>query len=556
MFLEEKLTSVLASAIQKLGASSTPAIQFSTPKQTDHGDVATNVAFMLAKPLKNAPRKIAENLVQSLHPLPDWIVKVEVAGSGFINFFVKPSIYFKGLGEILKRGKKFGTSDFGHGKKIILEFVSANPTGPLNVVSARAAAVGDTLANLFNCVGYKAHKEYYINDVGNQIELFAQSLQARCRQALGEEASIPEEGYQGEYLKDLAKKLFKKKKKYSLEDLKKLGLKEMIQSQKKSLKDFGVEFDRWFSQSELFEKNEIENSLKRLKKTNHLYEKEGALFFKSTDFGDDKDRVVKKQDGEYSYFASDIAYHADKLERKFDIMIDIFGPDHHGYLARTKAAVQALGFDPEALTILIVQQVNLMEGEVLVKMSKRAGKIITMDLLLEEVGKDVARYFFLQRSASTPLDFDLELAKKTTLENPVFYIQYAHARISSIFRKSEELGIKPNLKKMNLTLLDLPEEKELAKLLLEFPDILIKAAEELAPHQIAFYALELSKLFQTYYSAAKNDPRYKAVDPENKPKTEAKLYLLKNVQIVLQNTLNILGISAPDRMEKDASSAL
>lgn len=561
MFIEEKLKPVVTAAIRKLGVALVPAapvpeFQYSRPKQAEHGDVSTNAAFLLAKSLQNPPRKIAEDLLHAMQPLPDWLMKAEVAGGGFLNFFVDPRVYFGGLGAIFKQGKKFGASRRGAGKKVILEFVSANPTGPLNIVSARAAVVGDTLARILERTGFKTRREYYVNDIGNQITLFAQSLEARYKKALGEKASLPAEGYQGEYLGDLAEQLARKSGKYTLGDLKRLGLQEMIASQKKSLKNFGVAFDRWFSQSELFKKGKVEKSLRKLEKAGHLYETEGALFFKSTDFGDDKDRVVRKKDGDYSYFASDIAYHGDKFGRRFDRVINLFGPDHHGYLARTRAAVAALGFDPEALTILIVQQVNLMEGETLVKMSKRAGKIITMDLLLEEVGRDVARYFFLQRAASTPLDFDLDLAKKATPENPVFYIQYAHARICSIFGKAAEAGIRPSFRKIDWSRLDLPEEKELAKGLLEFPDVLVKAAEDLAPHPLAFYALELSKLFQAYYSAAKQDPRYKVIDPERMKATEAKLYLLKNVRIVLHNALDLMGISAPERMERNVAVAL
>ena len=554
--METKLKLLVAGAIKDLGLPEV-AVEFSVSKQTEHGDLSTNIAFSLAKEARKAPRMVAADLVEKIKPLPSWVLKVEVAGAGFINFHIQPGAYFEALSQVLQEGKKFGRSLFGKGEKVILEFVSANPTGPLNIVSARAAAMGDVLANMLDAIGYKTHREFYVNDVGNQIELFAQSIAARYQQALGQSTEIPPEGYQGEYLKTFAEKLATKKdKKYSLNEFKKLGLHEMLEGQKKSLEQFGVTFDKWYSQAELLKKGAIEKSFKKLKANNYLYEQDGALFFKSTAFGDDKDRVVKKQDGEYSYFASDIAYHADKFARKFCWVIDILGPDHHGYVARTKAAVAALGFSPDKLTVLIVQQVNLLENQVVVKMSKRAGKLVTMDDLVEEVGKDVARYFFLQRSASSHLDFDLELAKKETPENPVFYIQYAHARIASLFRKAEEQGIKPNFKKLNGTLLNLPEEKELAKQLLGFPNLLIHAAKELAPHLLAHFALELSRTFQAYYSQAKHDDRYRVVDATQPAGTQAKLYLLKNIQIVLQNSLRILGISAPERMDKDEPQQL
>src|SRR3989338_6959694 len=444
MTLEEKLQGLIKKALKNLDFTM-GEIVFSVPKQTVHGDLSTNIAMILAKGAKKPPRALAEELLRQMAPLPDWIEKGEVAGAGFLNFFFKPKAYFESLSAVLKEGKKFGESKKGRGQKVILEFVSANPTGPLNVVSARAAAVGDTLANILEKVGYKVHREYYVNDVGNQIDLFAQSLLARHLQIQGKEAEIPQEGYQGEYLKEFAKKL-PKKKAFSAQQIGQLGVKAMVASQKESLKNFGVVFNKWFLQSELLKKKEIEKSLSRLQKTGHLYESEGAIFFRSTTFGDDKDRVVRKQDGEYSYFASDIAYHNDKFARKFNWVIDILGPDHHGYVSRTKAALQALGYDSNQLTVLISQQVNLLQNEVLVKMSKRAGKLITMDDLMKEVGKDVARYFFLMRSTSSHLDFDLELAKKETPENPVFYIQYAHARIASILRKALQTKIKADFK--------------------------------------------------------------------------------------------------------------
>lgn len=555
MNLEEKVKELLKKAMTKLGWPEV-AIILESPKLKEHGDLSANAAFLLAKPLKKPPRQIAEELLKALQPLPDWVENIEVAGAGFLNFRLRSQAWFESLRTIFKEGEKFGTSSAGKNRKVILEFVSANPTGPLNVVSARAAAVGDTLANLLKATGHKVHREYYVNDIGNQIDLFAQSIQARVQEARGSPTPIPEGGYHGEYLKEFAAGLAEKKKNYTPADFKKMGLKEMVTRQKKSLEKFGVAFDRWFFQSELMEKGKLEKTLKRLEKLNHLYEQEGAIFFRAAFFGDEKDRVVRKADGEYTYFASDIAYHADKFDRKFDRAIDLLGPDHHGYVARTRAAMVPLGIDPQRLTVLIIQQVNLLEGDVQVKMSKRAGKIITLDALLNEVGRDVARYFFLQRAASTPLDFDLELAKKETPENPVFYIQYAHARICSIFKKAAAEKIKPNFKKVSLELLDLPEEKELAKKILQYPAAVASAAQELAPHTLAFYCHDLAQQFQAYYSQAKNDPRYRVVDPSRRAKTEAKLYLLKNIRIVIQNALRILGISAPERMEKDVAGAI
>lgn len=557
MILEKEITQLIHHAIEKLHLSPVPLL-LEKPKQKDHGDVATNVAFPLATQTKRSPRELARDLVDQMKAMPKGIEKVEMAGPGFINFYIKQKAYFEKLSSILKEEKKYGQSQVGKGQKVLLEFVSANPTGPLNIVSARAAAFGDALANILETVGYQVQREYYINDVGNQMTLFGKSLLARYLQAKGKSSPIPEEGYHGEYVKELAEGLLHQAAKdYSEEEITKLGLEKMVASQKASLQKFGVVFDQWFHQSELFRRKEIGKTIKQLEKKGYLYSKEGALFFKSTQFGDDKDRVVQKQDGDYSYFASDIAYHDHKYKRKFQWVIDIFGPDHHGYIPRTKAAVQALGHGGKEFTVLIVQQVNLLRGQEVIKMSKRKGQLITMDALVDEVGKEVARYFFLQRSASSPLDFDLELAKKETLENPVFYIQYAHARIASIFAKANEEPFKTNFRKLSLECLDLPEEKELAKQLLDFPDVLRKAAFDLEPHSVAFYLLELAKLFQGYYSQARQDPRYKVLNREALERTNAKLYLLKNIQIVLQNGLRLLGISAPERMESgDAPSAI
>ncbi|MBI4223706.1 MAG: arginine--tRNA ligase [Deltaproteobacteria bacterium] len=539
--MKRKLEKLLADAVERLKWPPVP-VTLELPKQKGHGDLATPAAFLLAGPAKKSPRDVAALIVEKLKPLPAWIEKAEVAGPGFINFTIHGSAYFEALGNIFKQKGKFGSSRWGEGKKIILEFVSANPTGPLNVVSARAAAVGDTLAKILKKAGFKPHCEFYVNDVGHQIDLFAQSLEARYREAKGEAAAIPEGGYHGEYLKALAKKLTRT-------DFKKEGLKAMVAWQKESLKNFGVVFDRWLHQSALMKGPKFEKTLSVLQNKGHLYEQEGALFFRTTAFGDDKDRVVRKSGGEYSYFASDIVYHADKFARKFDRAVDLFGPDHHGYVARTQAGVQALGFDPARLTILIVQQVNLVRGGKVVKMSKRAGEMVTMDDLLEEVGKDSARFFFLMRSGNTHLDFDLDLAKKQSLDNPVFYVQYAHARIASVFRKAREYKIKFRPAAARADFFDLPEEKELVKRLLEYPEVLLRAAKELEPHGLAFYCLDLAKQFQSYYSRAKEDPRYRVVDPDNLPRAQTKLYLLKNIQIVLQNALGLMGISAPERME-------
>ncbi|MBI4126179.1 MAG: arginine--tRNA ligase [Deltaproteobacteria bacterium] len=553
--IEERIHQLIEAALDAchskgIIASTKPwSFDVTPPKDPSHGDFSTNAALIIASKEKQKPRLIAETIVANLPKSSDLMAKVDIAGPGFINITLQPASYLHALANIFQHPETYGTVDRGHGKKVIIEFVSANPTGPLNIVSARAAAIGDTLANILKTAGFHVQREFYVNDIGHQIDLFALSLAARYQQTQGETATIPEDGYQGEYLIDVAQKL-QKKKKYTVDDFRSFGLQAMIAWQKKSLKDFGVEFDRWFLQSELMGSKEFEKTLRFLEKKGYLYEHEGALFFKSTAFGDDKDRVVKKKDGEYTYFASDIAYHEGKFARPCDWAIDLLGPDHHGYVARTKAAVEALGHKPEQLTVLIVQQVNLIKEQAIVKMSKRAGRLVTMDDLIAEVGKDVARFFFLQRSASSHLDFDLELAKKETPENPVFYIQYAYARIASIFRKAGSLAPNCDPSTIDLSELSLPEELTLAKMLLRYPKVIDQCATDLEPHHLAFFLLELTKTFQVYYSKGRADERYRVLGSPPK-RLQAKLYLLKNISIVLHHGLSLLGLSAPEEMKRN-----
>lgn len=558
MILEEAIQTGIREALRKAGLE-TDEIPLEEPKSKSHGDVSTNVAFLCAKKAGKAPRDLAVLLTENMKPYPAWLERVEVAGSGFINLTLTAEAYFRSLEEIEAKGSAFGRSGLGKGKKVLLEFVSANPTGPLNVVSARAAAVGDALASILGFAGYAASREFYVNDVGGQIDLFGKSIAARVAELRGGSAKqsadlavpFPEEGYRGEYVRELARDWNAAHPKETPDPsaLAEWGVARMVESQKKNLENFGVVYNDWVLQSRFFQNGAVEKTLSLLEEKGFLYEEEGALFFRTTAFGDDKDRVVRKKDGSLTYFASDIAYHADKFARGHERLIDLFGPDHHGYIARTRAACEALGYAPRRLEILIVQQVNLLRGEERVKMSKRAGELVPMDELAAEVGRDAARYFFLQRAVSTHLDFDLELAKKQTPENPVFYIQYAHARIASIFRKAKEEGIPAEFSGWDWRRLDLPQEKELVKQLFSFPDAVRRAALELAPHTVAFYLLDLARAFQHYYSQAKQDPRYRVLNPAEPEAMRAKLYLLKNIRIVLQNGLKLLGISAPERMD-------
>nr|NIR48132.1 arginine--tRNA ligase [candidate division KSB1 bacterium]NIR72608.1 arginine--tRNA ligase [candidate division KSB1 bacterium]NIS23662.1 arginine--tRNA ligase [candidate division KSB1 bacterium]NIT70872.1 arginine--tRNA ligase [candidate division KSB1 bacterium]NIU24304.1 arginine--tRNA ligase [candidate division KSB1 bacterium] len=418
------------------------------PKNPEHGDLSTNVAMQLASELRKNPRSIATALLEHLELDTDAVAKTEIAGAGFINFHLSTEYFRNALRSILESGKDFGKSEWGNHQKVQLEFVSANPTGPLNIVSARAATVGDVLARLFTAVGFDMRTEYYVNDAGRQVRLLGMSVSSRYMGLLGKDEPFPEEGYQGDYIKDMARELVDEygdklatlDKEERWKRLTKLALERIIASQKEALTEFRVEFDNWFHESNLRAQNADRKVLDRLAEKGLLYERDGAKWFKSSQFGDEKDRVLVTKEGDLTYFLVDIAYHMDKYERGFEKLYDLWGPDHHGYIDRMKAALLALGYPEGSFEVNIIQQVNLLQQGELVKMSKRAGKIIEMKELLDEVGVDVARFFFLERRSQSPLDFDLDLAKNTTDENPVFYVQYAHARICNIIKYAEEQG--------------------------------------------------------------------------------------------------------------------
>lgn len=535
----------------KIPADYSPLIAIEQPRDTAHGDYATNLAFQLAKKMKISPQEVANLLCDSLSkeaiPLID---KVEIAGAGFINFYITAEQFTDFIKRIEQEGTKYGNSNLGAGKKVNIEFVSANPTGPLNVVNARAASVGFALSNLLTVVGYQVHKESYINDVGNQVSLFGSSLQARYLESCGIPVEFPKEGYHGEYVKQMAIEIksdsritkYRDPKEIPVSVFKEIGLEKILARQEKDLAQFGVRFDCWFRESVLHQGKKLDHAKQILHDRNYTHLTDGALWFKSTAFGDEKDRVLIKSDGQPTYFIADIAYHLDKFERGFDQVIDLWGPDHHGHILRTKAAIEALGYPQDKFEIIIVQQVNLLRAGEKVKMSKRTGKIETLADLIEEVGVDAAKFFFLMRSTDSHLDFDLELAKRQTNENPVFYVQYAYARVCSIFAQAKEREVSiPTAKETDLTVLQLPEEIELIKILGNYPDVVEKAALNFEPHRLPHYLMQLADRFHCYYN------RHRVIS-ENEQRTKARLILMKAIQIVLQNAFQLMGVSAPERM--------
>ncbi len=551
---KEQLCSAIEAALKAAMASGDleladiPEIGLEVPRDTSHGDFASNIALVTAKAAKKAPREVAQIIVRHL-PAGGYIREVEVAGPGFINFFLSNQWLYDTIRAIEKEGLSYGSSDHGAGEKILLEFVSANPVGPMNVVNARAAAVGDTLARLFRAAGYTVGTEFYVNDAGNQADVFARSLEARFQQLTNADYPFPEDGYPGDYVAELAEVLKREHPELegmSLEErlafCKRWGTDKMVEMQSEDLKNYGVEFDLWFRERDLHEQGALEEVIKFLQDRGLLYEAEDALWFKSTEFGDDKDRVIVKSDGTYTYVTADIAYHHDKLKRGFTKLIDIWGPDHHGYIGRMKAAIQALGYSEDTLEVLILQYVALLRNGQQVKMSKRAGEFITMEDLVEEVGKDAARFFFLHRSPESHLDFDLDLAVEQSNENPVFYVQYAHARIASILRQAGEMGVSlPSSDQVKLELLTHDSELAMIKQLAALPEELLTAAVQREPHRMTRYALELAGLFHSFYTHCH-------ILGEEEQLRDARLVLVMQVQRVLRKVLDILGVDAPDQM--------
>ncbi|HEX3010535.1 MAG TPA: arginine--tRNA ligase [Syntrophomonadaceae bacterium] len=525
-----------------------PDFVIEVPADREHGDFAANIAMLLARQAHMAPHKIAEIIVQHL-PADTQLNRVEVAGAGFINFFLNPVWIYQIPALVLKLENNYGSSP-RLGRKVQVEFVSANPTGNLHMGNARGGAIGDTLANILDRAGYDVEREFYINDAGNQIEIFGESLEARYLQLMGEYIQFPENGYAGQDVIDTVKNIIKdyKDKFLNMPSLQRrqamieYALQEKISYIKNTLKSFGIEYDVWFSEKTLHESGSIKKAIDYLKEHDYAYEDEGALWFKSTLFGDEKDEVLTRTNGLPTYFAADIAYHLNKFERGFDWVINIWGADHHGHVARMKGAMEAFGYDPARLDILLMQLVRLYRGGEVVRMSKRTGTTISLDELIDEVGKDAARFFFVLRSPDSHLDFDMELAKQESQENPVYYVQYAHARICSIFKQASSMGIvlKP-IEDINLNLLNEPEEIELLRKIADFPEEIAIASRTLAPHRIARYVLDLAGLFHSYYN------HFRVINKE-KDLEQARLALMQITRITIKNALDIIGVDAPEQM--------
>ncbi len=530
-------------------------IELETPKDYKHGDLTTNVAMRLAKNFSLSSVKLAGAIKDEFRKLfaekelGRIVSRIEVSAPGFINFWFSREYLYNLLSQICKEKDIFGKNELGKGMKVNIEFVSANPTGPLTIAHGRQAAVGDALGRILEFSGYRVSKEYFINDVGAQVELLGKSIYSRYLSINGiERVEFPEDGYHGEYIKEIAEefsnkhgKKFIEKKFENLRFISQFGVKYILKTIESDLGRFGVFFDRWFSQEKLSPRR-IESALDKLKAKGYIYEKDGATWFKSTSFGDDKDRVVIKRDGAFTYLAPDIAYHLDKYRRRFHRLIDIWGPDHHGYIPRLMAAVEALGFNRDSISILIVQLATLFRNGVALSMSTRKGEFITLKEVMDEVGCDVAKFFFLMRKLDSHLDFDLGLAKKNSLDNPVYYIQYAHARIASILDFSK--GLKNRLKniKYNPRFLESPEDALLLRMLCQFPLVIKASADMLEPYKVVDYLNELAKVFHNFYT------KHRVVSDTDLQLTKARLTLVSGIKVVLANGLRLLGVSLPERM--------
>jgi arginyl-tRNA synthetase len=515
------------------------------PLNNRFGDLSSNIAFQIGSLVKKSPFQIAQEFIPLLKEylkkkhLENYVQDIKVEGAGFINFYLSEEYFYAQLKEAISQGKYFGKKDYGKKKKVLIEFVSANPTGPLSVAHARQAAVGDALANILGFLGFKVKKEYYLNDEGRQIDILGESIALRLKELCGEKIAFPPNYYQGEYIYDIARKV--KSQKAKVKNFSEYGVNYILKIIKKELKDFGIKFDYWYSQKALRESGKIEKALAFLKRKGFLYEQDGALWFKSSMLGDDKDRVVIKSDGTYTYLAPDIAYHQEKYQRGFVWLINLWGPDHHGYINRLKAAVKALGKEPDSLSIIIVQLASIFRKGIPIQMSTRKGQYITLREVLDEVGGDASRFFLLMRRTSSHLDFDLEMAKKQTPENPVYYIQYAHARICSILRNAKISTQKIQLKKIDLTLLKEKEEIELIKQVWQFSYVLDICLKTQDPYPLTVYLQELAESFHRFYD------RHRVLG-EDEQLMQTRILLIAATKIVLANSLKLMRISQPEKM--------
>ena len=585
--MKNDLIRILKTVLKQIGEEngidfSNKKVSIQENKEKSHGDYASNLAMVIAKDLSQTPREVAEKIC-SLLPSEEWIEKVNIAGPGFINFYLKKDTHNEILLLIEESGRDFGRNNSGNGERVLIEYVSSNPTGPLHVGHGRGAAFGSVLSELLRCAGYKVDEEYYVNDHGRQMNILTISIWLRYLHQNGQELKFSKKGYQGVYVEQLAKQLAEEKgTRYNLkenesdllellkaqeteedldrligwgksflkenfEEIREFSLREIMSSIKEDLKLFGVNHNLWFNESSMYSNKidlpDIDKSIKLLSESGFLYEKEEALWFKSTEFGDDKDRVVKRANSDNTYFASDISYHLDKYDRGYDRIINVWGADHHGYLPRVSAAMEALGKSRDKLEVVFIQFANLLRNGEKVSMSTRGGEFIPLIELIEEVSSEAARFFYINRKADQHLDFDLDLAKSQTKDNPLYYIQYAHARICGVFETLKKEGMKLNqeLGLDNLNLLNLDKEIEIQKMLLQYPEVISRAAKNSEPHLICYYLKDLSGLFHSYY----NSERF-LVDDEKL--MNSRLFLLKGTKQVISNGLEILGIGAPESM--------
>jgi len=557
--VKERLRSLLVESLEKArraGAlrTSEANIELEKPRQEGHGDWATNLAMTLARQEKKPPRQVAQIILEHLAEGDGFIARVEVAGPGFINFFLSDSVWRQTALEVLRAGRTYGfNAELGRGRRIQVEFVSANPTGPLHVGHGRGAAVGDALANLLQATGHEVEREYYINDAGRQMLILGRSVFVRYLQLLGRQVELPEESYRGEYVKDLAAEMVRRHgPAYADLDMEAAArlffpqaAAEILAGIKRDLAGFGVEYNVWFSESSLLQAGRMEALLARLEESGLAYKSEGALWYRTQEQGDEKDRVLVKSNGDLTYFATDVAYHTDKFDRGFDWVIDVWGADHHGYVPRMDAAVRALSQGGMKFTAKLVQLVNLLRGGEPVAMSTRAGEFVTLAEVVEEVGRDACRFIFLTRRSDSPLDFDLDLARQQSMDNPVYYVQYVHARVCSILRKaSPDLLDSPEVGRAELERLAEPEEIGLLKLLAQFPEVVRGAAEALEPHRVTYYLTELAAAFHNCYN------RHRVLSDDFEL-SRARLALALAVRQVVANGLGLLGVSAPERMDRE-----
>jgi len=548
--IKQRITSELEKIVKKYaeakGISEPVNFAVENPPKNIDADFAVNAAMLVAKKIKSNPRTVAQEICAEIMKNMSGIVeKTEIAGAGFINITVKNSLLFEELEKILSLKEMYGSRGKNDGEKVMVEFVSANPTGPLHIGHGRGAAIGDSIARVLRHIGYDAQREYYLNDVGNQMLVLAESVKTRYRQLQGEEIPFLEDGYKGEYITDIAKRLVAEGKNIDEINFKNEAVKDILKTIEDDLSDFAVSFDNWFSEGSIAlekdkdGKTEVDKACEYLLKKGDAYENEGALWLASTKYGDDKDRVLKRSDGRYTYLASDVAYHKNKFGRGFTKLVDLWGADHHGYVARIKAAVQMLGFKEEALKVILYQLVSLVRNGQPVAMSTRSGEFITLKEVVDEVGKDACRFFFLLRAPDSQLEFDLELAKKQSSENPVFYVQYVNARCNSIMRESKSRNDLP--KSADLSLLNTKEERELIKQLAAFCDTLLLCEKTMSPHHFTSYLMELADMYHRFYEKCR-------VLSDDASMTVARLRLIEAVMSIIKNGLGLLGVSAPEKM--------